>query len=593
MTSVLDGKNIDAETRKRVEAWLAGGYDEETKTEIRRMLEEDPQALVDAFYTNLDFGTGGLRGLMGVGTNRMNVYTVRSATQGLANYILRTVGTKTKPSVAIGYDSRRQSDVFAWEAARVLAGNGIKAYVYPELRPTPSVSFACRLKGCQAAIMITASHNPPEYNGYKVYWEDGAQILPPHDSGIIQEVRAIQSLDQIKITPKTDRLIEQLGSDVDGAYLAAIQKLQHYPKENAEHGADLKIVYTSLHGTGVTMVPKALQSWGFTSFSLVQAQASPDGNFPTVRSPNPEEQSALDLGIKQMISEDGDILMATDPDADRLGVVVMHKGAPEILNGNQLACICLHHVCEALCGQGKLPENAGFVKTIVTTELFRSIVEAYGKTCVDVLTGFKYVAEQIRLWEQQTNGLQYIFGGEESYGYLLGTDVRDKDAIGICTLVAEAALHAKRQGKTLLDILYAIYHEHGVYLEKLFSLNFPETKEGKAAMSKALERLRSTPPKEICGSRVVVQEDYLTQTRSFPTEGGRTEAITLPKSNVLLYRLEDGSKIAIRPSGTEPKVKIYVGAVNRSEGPVAARIPICDAHANFLIHMTRELLSAR
>jgi phosphoglucomutase/phosphomannomutase len=589
MATCLDQLNFDEETNTRIRAWLEGDYDAKTKAEIESLLRDKPKELENSFYTSLSFGTGGLRGLMGVGCNRMNVYTVRCATQGLANYIRKTVTTTHPPSVAIGYDSRHNSALFAQESARVLAGNGIKVFLFSELRPTPAVSFACRLKGCTAAIMITASHNPPAYNGYKVYWDDGAQILPPHDEGIISEVRKVTEPAQVRLGASSDPLIENILQDVDQAYIEALQKLQHYPQENAARGSELKIVYSNLHGTGGTLVPASLASWGFSSCEEVQAQAGPDADFSTVTSPNPEEESALSMGIKQMLSSNADLVMANDPDADRLGVVVAHEGKAHLLNGNQIASICLQHVCEALSQQERLPEEAAFVKTIVTSELFRSIAESYGKTCVDVLTGFKYVAEQIRIWEESENGKQYLFGGEESYGYLLGTDVRDKDGVGMCCLVAEIALKAKMEGKTLIDLLHSLFKRYGVYAEKLLSLKFPESKEGKQEMEDAMLRLRQSPPEAFLGSPVLSVEDYLSRERTLK-ETGRIERLEQPRSNVLLYRLADSSKVAIRPSGTEPKVKVYVGCVNTSDGDLSERIESCERHADTLLADVEKIL---
>lgn len=530
--------------------WLEGDYDEATKAEIRRLEKEDPQELEDAFYTNLSFGTGGLRGIMGVGTNRMNGYTVRAATQGLANYLM----TQQGKSVVIGYDSRHHSREFAEEAAKVLAANDIEVFIYKELRPVPIVSFGVLHKKATAGIMITASHNPPKYNGYKVYWDYGGQVLPPHDQGIIDEVNKITDNKQVKITDFSNRLIHEIDDEIDNAYIKTIRDLQYHPGDNHTHGKELKIVYSSLHGAGITMVPPALNDWGFTNLSIVKAQAAPDGDFPTVTSPNPEEHSALALGIEELKKVNGDLLIATDPDTDRLGCVVMHENKPFFFNGNEIACLLLEHICRSL---KPMPPKAMFVKTIVTTELFRAIAEHHGAGCLDVLTGFKYIGQKIAQWENESVAPHhYIFGGEESYGYLLGTHVRDKDAIISATCLAEAALQLKRQNKTLVDLLYEIYQTYGIYREKLASLTF-EGKEGAEKMAAMMKNLRSNPPTILADQPVEIMEDYLTHTRHHISTK-HTETLTLPASNVLRFWLADGTKIVIRPSGTEPKIKLYV-----------------------------------
>lgn len=549
---------IDSTTKKNIDLWLNGKYDLQTKEETRTLLRDDPQQAIDAFYRTLSFGTGGLRGVMGPGTNRMNIYTVRSATQGLANYLIKTDPQK-KHSVIIGYDSRHRSALFSQEAARVLAGNGIQVYLFKELRPTPLVSFGCREKHCSAAIVVTASHNPPEYNGYKVYWNDGAQVLPPHDQGIIDESQKITDNASIRLSAPDHPLIVWIDREIDTAYLKAIDSLQHYPKDNKTKGSSLKIVYTNLHGTGITLVPPALRQWGFNSTHPVPEQEKPDGDFPTVKSPNPEDGEALLLGIRQMLATKGDLLIATDPDTDRMGVVVNDHGNAVILNGNQIAVLSLYHICKALSEQKRLPEKAVFVKTIVTTELFKTIAEkGYKKSCVDVLPGFKYIAEKIREWEGIPNGPQFIYGGEESYGTLLGTHARDKDAVIASCLIAEAALQAKLHGKTLMDTLEEIYRKFGFFHEKLLSVKYEESKEGHEKMSRAMARLRQAPPSHLGGIAVRSFEDYENSVKK-DLVSQKTEKISLPKSNILLFWLQDGSKLVIRPSGTEPKIKIYCG----------------------------------
>ncbi len=584
----LESKHhLDAETKKNVDNWLEGQFDQETKDEIQRLLDQNPQELTDAFYTKLAFGTGGLRGVMGVGTNRMNKYTIRAATQGLANYLNRQV--TTNPSVIIGFDSRHNSPFFAKETARVLAANGIKVYLFEELRSTPLVSFGCRYKKCNAAIVVTASHNPPEYNGYKVYWDDGAQVLPPHDRGIVKEANSIQDPSRVKISSFPHQLIELVGSEIDKAYLQATNSLQHYPKENCEFGSSLKIVYTNLHGTGSTVVPSILKKWGFTNITSVEEQLEPDGDFPTVKQPNPEDAAAMELGVKKLQETNGNLLLGTDPDTDRVGAIVLHNGAPYYFNGNQIACICLYHICEALTSQNAMPENGAFIKTIVTSELFREIAKGFNKPCFDVLTGFKYIAEMIRSWEEQSDGYHYLFGGEESYGYLLGTHARDKDAAISCALIAEAALHAKKQNKTLVDTLFEIYSRFGVFKEDLLSINFPEGKESRDKMQQMMHGLRESPPRKILDKSVLTLEDYQASIKLDLLTGEKTP-LTLPTSNVLLFWLDDGSKLAIRPSGTEPKVKVYVGTQVKEFSTVEEGITTCDKKATALLREIKALI---
>jgi len=558
--------SIDEAVQERVNKWLSDEYDAETKQTIKKLMQTNPQALVDAFYTNLSFGTGGLRGIMGVGTNRMNVYTVRAATQGLANYLRKVFG-ESDISVAIGHDSRNNSRAFAENAACVLAGNGIRVYLFEALRPTPLVSFACRYKKCQAAIMITASHNPPEYNGYKVYWDDGAQLLPPHDKGMIDEVSRIRELTQVKLAPLTSPLIEPIGKEVDEAYLQAIRPLALYPEDDLKHGKELKILYSNLHGTGITIVPKALDTFGFTNLGFVEEQKEPDGNFPTAHSPNPEERAALQLGIDKLLRDKYDILLATDPDCDRIGIVVRHRGQAVALTGNEIAAIFTEVICTALKATSRWPAKPAFVKTIVTTDLVKAIAEDEGATVFDVLPGFKYIAEKIRLWEGmgegEPNGYQYIFGGEESSGYLYGTQVRDKDAAISSCLASEIALHAKLQGKTLVDLLHDIYEKYGVFTEELISIQFDEGKAGKEAQKSMMDRLRGSPPTLLAGHKVV---------NTIDVKNGTSE---LPPSNVLIFVLDDSSKVIIRPSGTEPKMKIYL----LMKEPITSNLTAAKAHA--------------
>ncbi|MCH9632772.1 MAG: Phosphoglucomutase [Chlamydiae bacterium] len=582
---------FDETTQKNVDTWLNGNYDKDSKDEIRRLIKQDPQQIVDAFYTRMAFGTGGLRGLMGPGTNRMNQYTIASATQGLSNYI-NLKPSKEPHSVLIGHDSRNNSPFFSEVAAKVFAANNIRVYIYREMRPVPMVSFGCRHQNCTSAIMITASHNPPQYNGYKVYWNDGAQVLPPHDEGIIKEVYNITDLDQIRTLPDMNsNLIHYIDDRLDHVYLDTVRSLQQFPGDNKFKGERLKVVYTPLHGSGITMVPKIIKDWGFSSLSLVEKQAIADGNFPTVEKPNPEEEKAMKMGIKQLLADEADILLGTDPDCDRIGVAVLHQCKAALLSGNEMACICAHHLCEALEKNGKMPENAAFVKTIVTSELFKAIVESYKKTCFDVLTGFKYIGQLIYQWKQSKPATyQYIFGGEESYGYLLGTHSRDKDAIIMSSLICEVALQAKLQGKTLIDVLHEIYKKHGIYREKLISVVYPDSKETKDNIQKMMENLRTSPPKSFAGKAVKTFEDYQASIKT-DLVSGKEAPITLPKSNVLLFWLEDGSKLVIRPSGTEPKVKIYCGVVDQSEKNIEQGIKILDERIELLTNELRQVLS--
>jgi phosphomannomutase len=509
---------------ERVRNWLEPPFDRETQDEVKRLVKENPTELNDAFFQELSFGTAGMRGLMGVGTNRLNIYTIRMATQGLANY-LKKQGERA--SVFIGYDVRRNSKRFAIETARVLAGNKIKALLSKDVCPTPLVSFACRHYGCSAAIVITASHNPPQYNGYKVYWSDGGQVVPPHDEGIMREVSKIKGPSQVLLADR----YEEIGSEIDDAYLKELKKLQMLPAK------ELKIIYTNLHGTGLRLMEKALASWGYNDVRLVEKQKELNGNFPNAPSPNPEKPEAFKLGIEQLKREKRDLLIATDPDADRIGVATQKTQ----FTGNQVACLCLYHICKTLKSKREFPANAAFIKSIVTTELFRAIAEDFGGKCIDVLTGFKYISEQIAIWEKAFDGYQYIFGAEESCGYLFGTFMRDKDAFSSACLIAETAAYTN-----LDDLMDEIYAKYGEYRATVRELSFPESKEGMAQMKALMRRLRENPPERFDSAPIVKKEDYL-----------RGEE-TLPPSDVIRFWLEDKTKVVIRPSGTEPKVKIYV-----------------------------------
>lgn len=555
---------MDPAIEKRVQSWLDGPYDAKTKEEIRHLLTADPKQIADAFFKDLSFGTGGMRGVMGIGTNRLNKYTIGAATQGLANYLKNQPETESGYSVFIGYDVRHHSREFAEEAARVLDGNGIKALLSKEICPTPLVSFACRHFGCSAAIMITASHNPPQYNGYKVYWNDGGQVVPPHDVGIMEEVAKIKSPAQVLMGSH----FKEIGSELDEAYLVELKKLQLYPELSK---VPLKIIYTNLHGTGIRIVPRALKEWGYTHLSFVEKQKPLDGNFTNAPSPNPEEEKALHLGAEQLVAEQGDVLIGTDPDADRVGAVALNGKKPVLLTGNQTACICLHHICHALTSKEEFPPNAAFIKTIVTTELFKDIAESFGGKCIDVLTGFKYIGEQIGIWENAFDAYQFIFGAEESYGSLFGTFVRDKDAVSASCVIAEAAALAKKQNLTLIDRLYQIYRKYGVHRESLTNLAYSDSKAGMEQMQSLMIKIRKNPPAKIGGQAVISVEDYL------------TGSFDLPKSDVLRFWLDDGTKLVIRPSGTEPKVKIYTEVIQKEAEDVEKAIASCDARLKTLV----------
>jgi phosphomannomutase len=592
MTSSANIETIfDNETQRNLSSWLDGGYDEQTKLEIRKLLKENPKEIINAFYTTLSFGTGGLRGILGVGSNRMNIYTLGVAIQGLCNYLSKQPKAQDKHSVLIGYDSRHHSREFAEEAARIFAANEIKVLLFKHLRPTPLVSFGCRYKHCSAAIMITASHNPPQYSGCKVYWNDGAQVLPPHDKNIIDEVKAITDVKAIKRVPSLSHsLIEEIDTEIDEAYYETMSKLQNYREDNQRFGKDLKVVYTSLHGAGITVAPKTLARWGFINLHLVDKQVVPDGDFPTVHFPNPEERAALSLGITKLEEVKGDILIAHDPDADRVGVAIIHHGKIELISGNQVIALLLEHVCESLTTRNKMPANAAFIKTIVTTELFTAITDYYQKPCFNVLPGFKYIAEKIRQWEADPRGNQFVFGGEESYGYLLGTDVRDKDAVSVSALICEMALQAKLKGKTLIDLLHDLYRSYGIYNETLAFLPFADTKQGKEQMAKSMELLQRRPPRKIGESDVIALEDYRRSIK-IDLKTHQTEALQFPKSDVLLFWLDDGSKLIIRPSGTEPKIKIYCGVVLKKFSSIENGVQECKDHAKNLIEGLQQILA--
>ena len=531
-------ESLPKDIQEKVREWLSDPYDAATQSEVQSLLKEDPNKAIDAFYKTVSFGTGGMRSTMGVGTNRLNIYTIRFATQGLANTI-KGQNPKT-PKVFIGYDSRNNSPLFAKETARVLAGNGIEVFITKNMRPTPYVSFGCRHHGCTAAVMITASHNPPEYNGYKVYWEDGAQVTSPHDTSIMNEVSKITHPKDVMLAPFDSPLIHEVEDDDDNAYLDALEPLVLDPETSKKFGKSLHIIYSPLHGCGTFTLVPALKKFGFTNIEMVNEQEIPDGNFPHAPSPNPESESALDMGIDYLLRQNGDIFFATDPDADRLGVVVNHHGSTHILNGNQIASLCLYY----LCNKASYPENSAAVTTIVTTELFLEIASSFNIAYFEVLTGFKYIGEKIHEWEK-SHAQTFLFGAEESLGFLYGTHARDKDATAAALLISQMALDLKQNRKTLIDYLNEIYEKYGPFLEKQRSIPFGGGKEGMEKMNRVMKSLRESPLTEVSGDEVIEVIDYL------------EDQTNLPKSNVLLFHLKDKSKFVIRPSGTEPKIKIY------------------------------------
>ncbi|PKP45729.1 MAG: phosphoglucomutase [Bacteroidetes bacterium HGW-Bacteroidetes-11] len=544
---------VDPAIIEKAKAWLSENYDEDTRKAVKNMMDNDPSELVECFYRDIEFGTGGLRGIMGTGTNRMNKYVIGSATQGLANYLRICYGPDFEIKVAIAYDSRNNSQFFARIAAEVLAANGIKVFLFDNLRPVPELSFTVRHLGCQSGIVITASHNPKEYNGYKVYWNDGGQLVPPHDSNVIDEVQKITSVTEVKFSGNPEN-ITIIGNEIDKAYKDVLLKLSLSPDVIARQ-QDLKIVYSPIHGTGYKLIPEVLKEFGFNNVFLVEEQITPDGNFPTVHSPNPEEKAAMNLALELAKKVDADLIMATDPDADRVGLGVKDThGNYILLNGNQAASLLIYYLIKKWKANGKLTGNEFIAKTIVTSELLKDIAVSHGVESYDVLTGFKYIAEIIRRFEGEK---QFIGGGEESYGYLIGDFVRDKDAVASCALLAETAAWAKDQGMTMYEMLINIYYEYGFYLEDLISI----TKKGKSGaeeIQKMMDDYRSNPPREIKGIKVLLMKDYkLRKETNLST--GEEKVIELPKSDVLQFFLEGGSKITVRPSGTEPKIKFYFG----------------------------------
>lgn len=541
---------MEAAIQEKINIWINGNYDQETKNEIAKLQKEAPEELADAFYRDLEFGTGGLRGIMGVGTNRVNKYTIGMATQGFANYLKKTYGNE-EVKVAIAHDSRNNSRFFAETTAHVFAANGIKVFLFESLRPTPELSFAIRNLGCKGGVVCTASHNPKEYNGYKAYWNDGGQLVPPHDTNVIKEVEAIKSVDNIKFTGG-DANITILGKDMDNAYMDMVKSLSVYPDVIAsEH--DLKIVYTPIHGTGITLVPEVLKRFGFTNVTIVTEQATPDGNFPTVNYPNPEESETMSIGLKKAKELNADILLGTDPDADRVGIGVKnHKGEWVLMNGNQTAVLAFSYLIEARKAKGIARPDDMVITTIVTTAMINQVAEQNGVACYNVLTGFKWIAEKIKELEGKKN---YVIGGEESFGLMIGNQIRDKDAVSAVALMCEMAAYEKKQGKTLFDKMIELYIKYGFYYENLISIT-KKGMNGQKEIADMMDGYRANPPSLIAGAKVTTLLDYQLQ-KGTNLITGETYPIDLPKSNVLQFITDDGSKISARPSGTEPKIKFY------------------------------------
>ena len=550
----MENNDIIKIARAKAEKWLDKAYDEKTREEVKRILENtDTTELIESFYNDLEFGTGGLRGIMGVGTNRMNIYTVGAATQGFSNYINKMFPHEKK-AVCIGHDCRHNSRLFSETAANIFSANGIHVYLFEDLRPTPEMSFAIRDLGCKGGVILTASHNPKEYNGYKAYWDDGAQVLAPHDKGIIDEVNKITSAADIKFRGNSAAgLIQIVGEDIDKPYLEKVKTISIDPEAIA-HQKDMKIVYTPIHGTGMMLIPRALKMWGFENVHTVLEQMIKDGNFPTVVSPNPENAEALTMAVNLAKEIDADLVMASDPDADRVGIACKDdKGEWVLINGNQTCLMYLYYIITQYKKLGKMTGKEFVVKTIVTTELIKKIAEKNGIEMLDCYTGFKWIAREIRLRE----GKQvYIGGGEESYGFLAEDFVRDKDAVSACCLISEIAAWAKDNGKTLYQLLLDIYVEYGFSKEKGISVVKPG-KSGAEEIKQMMVDFRNNPPRELAGSKVILWKDF--QTLKQIDEDGRVTKIDMPdKSNVLQYFTQDGGKVSIRPSGTEPKIKFYI-----------------------------------
>jgi len=548
---------MDAAIQDKINTWISGNYDQSVKDGIATLQKENPDELADSFYKNLEFGTGGLRGIMGIGTNRMNKYTVGMATQGYANYLKQSFGENVK--VAVAHDSRNNSRFFAETTANVFAANGIKVYLFEELRPTPELSFAIRHFGCQGGVVCTASHNPKEYNGYKAYWDDGAQMVSPHDENVIKEVEKIASVDDVKWNGGESN-ITLIGKDVDSAYIKMVKGLSVYP-EVCKQQHDLKIVYTPIHGTGIKLVPQVLETFGFDNVHIVEEQSTPDGNFPTVIYPNPEEKDAMSIGLNKAKKLDADILLGTDPDADRVGIGVKNNNGEWVLmNGNQTAVLAFNYMIEARKTKGLAQPNDMVVKTIVTSYMIDNIAKQNGIACYNVLTGFKWIASLIK---QKEGKEKYIIGGEESFGLMIGDQIRDKDAVSAVALLCEMAAYEKSKGRSLYSKLVDLYVQYGLFKENLVSI----TKKGMNGVKEIADMMqgyRDNPPKTIDGLEVVQLLDYDLQVGKNLTTG-ESWKIDLPKSNVLQFILGDGTQISARPSGTEPKIKFYFSVNTKLE----------------------------
>ena len=566
--------SIPYDILKKIEEWKNPPYDISCKKQIEELQEDDPQKLIDAFYTNLTFGTAGLRGLMGIGTNRMNTYVVALATEGLAR-ALKKAFPQESLKVAITYDSRHHSKEFAFTAAKVLAGHLITVYITKDLRPTPFLSFTCRHKKCHAGVMITASHNPPEFNGYKVFWSDGAQVVSPQDQLILDEINKIPSIKSVKYAHETSPYIHYLTPDDDYAYIKTLTELATDPELNHKKGEALHIIYTSLHGTGATLLPMAFKGFGFTHFEPVRKQENPDPNFTYAKNPNPEAKEALELGLELLSNLKADILLATDPDADRVGCAISHQKHLVILSGNEIASICLYHLLDTYKKQKRLSKQHVVVSTIVTTRLLKKMCQAYSVGYLDTLTGFKYIGEKIKQLEESTEEKEFLFGAEESYGFLYGTYARDKDGIMISCLLCEIALKLKCEGKTLLDLLFEIYRKFGVYQEKQLSIHLPSGQDSQQLIEKVMHHLRAHPPTMLGNLKVEQIDDYL-------------KAVSLPKSNVLGLTFEDGSTFIIRPSGTEPKIKIYGMMYKPASKEIQKTIDLCQQELNDRLELIKK-----
>jgi phosphoglucomutase len=568
----------------RAQTWLTGNYDAQTKSEVQKMMDaEDKTELIESFYRDLEFGTGGLRGIMGAGTNRMNIYTVGAATQGLSNYLKAQFPDVPQISVVIGHDCRNNSRKFAEISADIFTANGIKVYLFEDLRPTPEISFAIRHFGCQSGIILTASHNPKEYNGYKAYWNDGAQMIAPHDVNVITEVEKIKNVDEIKFAGNPE-LIEIIGEEIDKIYIDKIKSISLSP-EAIERNKDMKIVYTPIHGTGIKLIPRTLKEYGFTNIINVPEQDVISGNFPTVISPNPEEPVALEMAVNKARETDAELVMASDPDADRMGIAVKDdKGEWILVNGNQTALIFVYYLIRRWKELGKLNGKQYVVKTIVTTEIIKQIADSFGVECFDCYTGFKWIAAVMR----ENEGLkEYIGGGEESYGFLPETFVRDKDAVSSCALMAEIAAWAKDNGKSMFELLQDIYLEFGFGIEKGISV-VRKGKTGAEEIAQIMKDFRANPPKELAGSPVKIIKDYESLTMTNVASGEIFELDMPAKSNVLQYFTEDGTKISVRPSGTEPKIKFYIEV--RGEMKTRADYDAANEAANKKVEAARASL---